>query len=55
MASVVPRSEQDEVKRTEICLPESCPVCGSVVEQLEGEAVARCSGAVLPGTNERGY
>lgn len=27
-----------------ILLPRQCPVCGSAVERIEGEAVARCSG-----------
>ncbi|MES2488935.1 MAG: NAD-dependent DNA ligase LigA [Pseudomonadota bacterium] len=29
-----------------IALPEACPVCGSPIEQEEGEAVARCSGGL---------
>jgi len=29
-----------------ITLPEACPVCGSPIEQEEGEAVARCSGGL---------
>lgn len=29
-----------------ITFPEHCPVCGSDVERLEGEAVARCSGGL---------
>ena len=29
-----------------IALPEGCPVCGSPIEQEEGEAVARCSGGL---------
>ncbi|MGH8251850.1 MAG: NAD-dependent DNA ligase LigA [Steroidobacteraceae bacterium] len=28
-------------------LPEKCPVCGSDVEKAEGEAVARCTGALV--------
>lgn len=28
-------------------LPAKCPVCGSDVEQVEGEAVARCSGGLV--------
>ncbi len=28
-------------------LPEGCPVCGSEVEREEGEAVARCTGALV--------
>lgn len=30
-----------------IVLPKKCPVCNSDVEQLEGEAVARCSGGLF--------
>ncbi len=29
-----------------IVFPDQCPVCGSEVERLEGEAVARCSGGL---------
>ncbi|ULQ45909.1 NAD-dependent DNA ligase LigA [Flagellatimonas centrodinii] len=29
-----------------VMLPADCPVCGSPVERLEGEAVARCSGGL---------
>lgn len=29
-------------------LPGKCPVCGAVVERLEGEAVARCTGISCP-------
>lgn len=31
----------------EIVFPTECPVCGSSVEKLEGEAVARCSGGLV--------
>ncbi|MGD9888252.1 MAG: NAD-dependent DNA ligase LigA [Halothiobacillaceae bacterium] len=30
----------------EIIAPSTCPVCGSHVEQIEGEAVARCTGGL---------
>ncbi|WP_429138437.1 NAD-dependent DNA ligase LigA [Aeromonas allosaccharophila] len=30
-----------------ILFPTECPVCGSAVERLEGEAVARCSGGLF--------
>jgi DNA ligase, NAD-dependent len=30
----------------DICFPEKCPVCESLVERLPGEAVARCSGGL---------
>ncbi len=33
-------------KTREIRLPDKCPVCGSDIEQLEGEAIARCSGGL---------
>ncbi|MDJ0860933.1 MAG: NAD-dependent DNA ligase LigA [Gammaproteobacteria bacterium] len=29
-----------------VSMPESCPVCGSQIVRLEGEAVARCSGGL---------
>lgn len=31
----------------EIHFPEQCPVCGSAVERIDGEAVARCSGELF--------
>jgi len=31
----------------EFHMPETCPECGSAVERTEGEAVARCSGALI--------
>jgi DNA ligase (NAD+) len=31
----------------EIALPTQCPVCGSPVERVEGEAVARCTGGLV--------
>src|SRR6202046_2847155 len=30
--------------RKEVKLPKTCPICGSVVEKAEGEAIARCTG-----------
>ena len=40
----------DEEKRPAdaraITFPDHCPVCGSDIERLEGEAVARCSGGI---------
>lgn len=29
-----------------VVFPETCPVCGSAIEKLEGEAVARCTGGL---------
>jgi len=31
----------------DIIFPNQCPVCGSPVETIEGEAVARCSGGII--------
>ncbi|NRB54636.1 MAG: NAD-dependent DNA ligase LigA [Salinicola sp.] len=39
-------SEQRPTDGREIILPESCPVCGSRVEKLDGEVDARCSGGL---------
>ncbi|MCM5705357.1 NAD-dependent DNA ligase LigA [Larsenimonas salina] len=36
-----------------ITLPETCPVCGSGIEQIEGEADARCSGGLYCGAQRR--
>lgn len=30
-----------------VMLPEGCPVCGSTIERVEGEAVARCTGGLV--------
>lgn len=38
------RRKGDEQKFT---MPTTCPVCGSHVERIEGEAVARCSGGLF--------
>ena len=32
---------------TDIVFPNTCPVCGSSVERVEGEAVSRCSGGLV--------
>ncbi|TVL08476.1 DNA ligase (NAD(+)) LigA [Shewanella algae] len=45
VVAVVPEKRPEDVK--EISFPEQCPVCGSQVERLEGEAVARCSGGLF--------
>lgn len=38
----------------EIEFPIHCPVCGSDIERIEGEAVARCTGINLWRTTKRG-
>ncbi len=40
-------SERRPAGARAIVAPERCPVCGSAVERQEGEAVARCSGALV--------
>ncbi len=44
VARVVPGSRKKTL--AEIHMPEKCPVCDSDVEQIEGEAVARCTGGL---------
>jgi DNA ligase (NAD+) len=36
-----------------IAMPAQCPVCGSDIEQVEGEAVARCSGGLFCAAQRR--
>jgi len=45
VARVVP--DKRPCDTTIIVMPENCPICDSLVEQLEGEAVARCSGGLF--------
>ncbi len=46
-----------EAKRTlgarDIIFPDTCPVCGSPVETVAGEAVARCSGGLVCGAQRK--
>ncbi|WP_286222648.1 NAD-dependent DNA ligase LigA [Marinobacter apostichopi] len=44
VVKVVPEKRPENAR--EVVLPEHCPVCGSDVIQIEGEAVARCSGGL---------
>jgi DNA ligase (NAD+) len=39
--------EKRPSKSSSIRLPQKCPVCGSGVEREEGEAIARCTGALI--------
>ncbi|HEI6850538.1 TPA: NAD-dependent DNA ligase LigA [Yersinia enterocolitica] len=39
--------EQRPQDAKEIAFPEHCPVCGSDIERVEGEAVARCTGGLF--------
>lgn len=44
---VAPVLEKRPESAVEFLMPTHCPVCGSAVERLEGEAVARCSGGLV--------
>jgi len=48
---VVPASRKASAKK--IVLPSACPVCGSEIEQEEGEAIARCSGGLFCGAQRK--
>ena len=39
--------QRRETELPEFHMPEICPECGSAVERVEGEAVARCTGALI--------
>ncbi|MDR3478764.1 MAG: NAD-dependent DNA ligase LigA [Gammaproteobacteria bacterium] len=45
VVSVVKLANAKHLKK--ITLPKDCPVCHSAVEQIEGEAIARCSGGLF--------
>lgn len=45
VVGVVPGTRSTSVRA--VVMPEHCPVCGSLIEQLEGEAVARCTGGLF--------
>lgn len=51
VARIVPnlRPENTQI----ISMPENCPICDSKVEQIEGEAVARCSGGLFCGAQSK--
>lgn len=48
----VVESERPEDTR-EIVFPSHCPVCGSDVERVEGEAVTRCTGGLICGAQRK--
>lgn len=43
--SVLPRQPDQNIR--EIVFPDHCPICGSAIERLQGEAVARCSAGLI--------
>jgi len=42
---VVPGSRKQKLRK--IKLPHECPVCGSDIERIDGEAIARCTGGLV--------
>jgi len=48
---VVSNSRKANAKK--VLLPVVCPVCGSEIEQEEGEAIARCSGGLFCGAQRK--
>lgn len=45
IVAIVPEQRPHDVK--DILMPSTCPVCGSHIERVEGEAVARCTGGLV--------
>ncbi|MTD37711.1 NAD-dependent DNA ligase LigA [Erwinia sp. CPCC 100877] len=51
VVSVVTSARPDDAR--EVLFPSHCPVCGSEVERVEGEAVARCTGGLICGAQRK--
>lgn len=51
VVSVVLERRPEDAK--DIVFPTACPVCESAVERIEGEAVARCSGGLFCGAQQK--
>ncbi|WP_446470876.1 NAD-dependent DNA ligase LigA [Xenorhabdus stockiae] len=45
--------EKRPTESQEVVFPEHCPVCGSDIERVEGEAVARCTGGLFCGAQRK--
>ncbi|KMJ46873.1 NAD-dependent DNA ligase LigA [Xenorhabdus khoisanae] len=45
--------ENRSTESQEVIFPEHCPVCGSDIERVEGEAVARCTGGLFCGAQRK--
>jgi len=45
VVAVVPERRPDDAR--EFVMPTACPVCGSHIERLEDEAIARCTGGLI--------
>lgn len=53
IVKVLEPTADDILERFEIVFPAHCPVCGSDVERVEGEAVARCTGGLICGAQRK--
>ncbi|MDR7344965.1 DNA ligase (NAD+) [Pantoea alhagi] len=51
VVNVVESERPDDTR--EITFPSHCPVCGSDVERVEGEAVTRCTGGLICGAQRK--
>ncbi|EML2065584.1 NAD-dependent DNA ligase LigA [Enterobacter asburiae] len=51
IVGVVESMRPDDVKP--IIFPKVCPVCGSEIERIQGEAVARCTGGLICGAQRK--
>ncbi|AYA39811.1 NAD-dependent DNA ligase LigA [Xenorhabdus nematophila] len=45
--------ERRPAESLEVIFPQHCPVCGSDIERVEGEAVARCTGGLFCGAQRK--
>ncbi len=45
--------DQRPTDTQDVIFPEHCPVCGSEIERVEGEAVARCTGGLFCGAQRK--
>ncbi|MBC8952437.1 NAD-dependent DNA ligase LigA [Xenorhabdus sp. PB62.4] len=45
--------ENRSTESQEVIFPEHCPVCGSDIERVKGEAVARCTGGLFCGAQRK--
>ncbi|MDX7993042.1 NAD-dependent DNA ligase LigA [Xenorhabdus littoralis] len=45
--------ESRPTESQEVIFPQHCPVCGSDIERVEGEAVARCTGGLFCGAQRK--
>ncbi|MEW5288221.1 NAD-dependent DNA ligase LigA [Erwinia papayae] len=52
VVGVIESGRPDDAR--EVVFPTHCPVCGSDVERVEGEVVARCTGGLICGAQRKG-